>query len=63
MSAWHWGESFRAPVPTGARGPVPAERRHFLDLVEQQQSPAQCLAHSWCLIDESRTHGCQGNPS
>lgn len=56
-TAWHQGESFGAPAPSEARGPVTTERRQLPDMVEEHQSPAESLAHSWCLIKESSKEG------
>lgn len=50
--AGHEDRASGALGPSEARGPVTVVRRLLPDGVEDRQSPAQSLAHSWCLGKE-----------
>lgn len=51
-AAGHEDRASGALGPSEARGPVTVVRRLLPDGVEDRQSPAQSLAHSWCLGKE-----------
>ena len=51
-AAGHEDRASGALGPSEACGPVTVVRRLLPDRVEDRQSPAQSLAHSWCLGKE-----------